>query len=96
MPRALVLNKSDNVATLIDGGKSGDACALQGEVRGTVTLLGDVPFGHKICIKDTSAGQDILKYGTVIGKASTAIKSGAHVHVHNVESARGRGDQARG
>ena len=96
MPRALVLNKSDNVATLIDGGKSGDACALQGEVRGTVTLLGDVPFGHKICIKDTSAGQDILKYGTVIGKSSPAIKSSAHVHVHNVESARGRGDQARG
>lgn len=96
MPRALVLNKLDNVATLIDSGKSGEACALQGESKGSVTLLGDVPFGHKVCIKDTSAGQDILKYGTIIGKASSAIKSGAHVHVHNVESARGRGDQQAG
>lgn len=93
MPRALVLNKSDNVATLIDTGKSGDACSLQGEIKGSVTLLADVPFGHKICIKDTTAGQDILKYGQVIGKASAAIKPGAHVHVHNVESVRGRGDQ---
>jgi altronate dehydratase small subunit len=95
MPRALVLNISDNVATLIDSGKSGDACALQGEIKGSVTLLGDIPFGHKVCVKDTSAGQDIVKYGQIIGKASAAIKPGAHVHVHNVESARGRGDQAR-
>ncbi|MEO8203947.1 MAG: UxaA family hydrolase [Betaproteobacteria bacterium] len=95
MPRALVLNEKDNVATLIDAGKSGDACALQGESRGSITLLGDVPFGHKVCIRDTSAGQEILKYGTVIGKASAAIKAGAHVHVHNVESVRGRGDQSR-
>lgn len=96
MPRALVLNALDNVATLIDSGKAGDTCALQGEAKGSLTLLGDVPFGHKISIKDTSKGQDILKYGTVIGKASTAIKTGAHVHIHNVESARGRGDQAGG
>ena len=94
MPRALVLNDLDNVATLIDSGKAGDDCALQGEVKGTVRLLADVPFGHKVCIKDTSAGQEILKYGTIIGKASAAIKPGAHVHTHNVESIRGRGDQA--
>ncbi len=94
MPRALVLNESDNVATLIDTGKAGDACALQGEAKGTVKLLADVPFGHKVCIKDTSEGQEIVKYGTIIGKASAAIRSGAHVHIHNVESVRGRGDQA--
>lgn len=94
MPRALVLNDSDNVATLIDSGKAGDACALQGEAKGTVRLLADVPFGHKVCIKETSAGQEIFKYGTVIGKASAAIALGAHVHIHNVESIRGRGDQA--
>ena len=75
MPRALVLNKLDNVATLIDSGKSGEACGLQGESKGSVTLLGDVPFGHKVCIKDTSAGQDILKYSTIIGKASTPSQS---------------------
>lgn len=95
MPRALVLNKSDNVATLIDSGKAGDACALQGEASGTIKLLSDIPFGHKVCVKETAAGADVLKYGQMVGKASKAIKPGEHVHVHNVESARGRGDQTR-
>lgn len=95
MPRALVLNKSDNVATLIDSGKAGDACALQGEANGTIKLLSDIPFGHKVCVKETAAGADVLKYGQMVGKASKAIKPGEHVHVHNVESARGRGDQTR-
>lgn len=95
MPRALVLNKTDNVATLIDSGKAGDACALQGEAQGTIKLLVDVPFGHKVCVKETAAGADVLKYGQVVGKASKPIRPGEHVHVHNVESARGRGDQAK-
>lgn len=95
MPRALVLNRSDNVATLIDSGKAGDACALQGEASGTIKLLSDIPFGHKVCVKETAAGADVLKYGQLVGKASKAIKPGEHVHVHNVESARGRGDQTR-
>ena len=46
-------------------------------------------------MKETAAGADVLKYGQLVGKASKAIKPGEHVHVHNVESARGRGDQTR-
>ena len=95
MPRAIVLNRADNVATLIDTGRAGEACALQGEANGEVKLLQDVPFGHKLCIRDTQAGADVLKYGQVIGKASRPLKVGEHAHIHNVESARGRGDQAK-
>jgi altronate dehydratase small subunit len=39
-----------------------------------------------------SKGQDVLKYGEVIGQATQDISEGKHVHVHNVESLRGRGD----
>lgn len=95
MPRAIVLNRADNVATLIDTGRSGEGCVLQGEASGEVKLRQDVPFGHKLCIRGTAAGAEVLKYGQVIGKASRALEVGEHVHVHNVESARGRGDQAR-
>jgi altronate dehydratase small subunit len=90
-----VLNRSDNVGTLIDPGKAGESCALQGEASGELRLAQDVPFGHKVCIRETPAGADVLKYGQVIGRTSRAIKAGEHVHVHNVESARGRGDQVR-
>lgn len=94
MPRALVLHPQDNVATLIDAGEAGVACTLQGEASGTVTLRAAVPFGHKVCVRETPAGADIVKYGQVIGQASKPLAVGEHVHVHNVESARGRGDRA--
>lgn len=96
MPRAIVLNPADNVATLLDAGHAGDACALEGERTGTLVLLQDVPFGHKVCVTKTSAGQEILKYGQVIGRASQAIRAGEHMHVHNIESARARGDLHKG
>lgn len=92
MPRAIVLEPSDNVATLLDSGKEGETCILQGERSGQVTLRQDVPFGHKICIVETAGGDSILKYGQVIGTARQALKIGEHTHVHNVDSTRGRGD----
>ena len=33
------------------------------------------------------------KYGEVIGAATRDIRVGEHVHVHNVEGKRGRGDR---
>lgn len=93
MPRAIVLNSQDNVATLIDTGQEGVACTLQGEGAGTVTLRSAVPFGHKVCVRPTPAGGDIVKYGQVIGQASKSLEVGDHVHIHNVDSARGRGDK---
>ncbi|WP_427309727.1 UxaA family hydrolase [Cupriavidus sp. H39] len=96
MPRAIVLNPADNVATLLDAGQAGDACALEGERQGRLVLLQDVPFGHKICVADTVAGDTILKYGQVIGRASRAVRAGEHMHVHNIESARARGDLQQG
>jgi len=92
MPRAIVLNRADNVATLLDAGRAGDKCRLEGEKTGELVLLQDVPFGHKICVADTSAGSQILKYGQVIGLASRAVQAGEHMHVHNIESSRARGD----
>lgn len=44
----------------------------------------DIPFGHKIAVKDIRKGQEIIKYGKPIGVASTEIKSGDWVHTHNV------------
>ena len=93
MPRAIVLNRGDNVATLIDAGQAGERCTLQGEAGGDIALRQAVPFGHKVCIRETPAGGDIVKYGQVIGKAAKALAVGEHAHVHNIESARGRGDK---
>jgi altronate dehydratase small subunit len=95
MPRAIVLNPIDNVATLIDSGRSGESCTLQGDASGQVKLAQDIAFGHKVCTVDIPQGANILKYGQVIGRASRALKAGEHAHVHNVESARLTRDLAR-
>ncbi|MBU8877581.1 UxaA family hydrolase [Bacillus sp. FJAT-29790] len=59
----------------------------------TIELLEDIEFGHKFAVTLITEGTDILKYGEVIGRASQNIEPGAHVHVHNIEGIRGRGDQ---
>ena len=96
MPRCIVLHPTDNVATLIDTARAGDDCVLQGERQGRLTLLQDVAFGHKVCIAEVARGGEILKYGQVIGRATQSITVGEHAHVHNIDSARARGDLARG
>ena len=97
-----LLHPKDNVATaLVDlapgtvvarddvpGGAGQAAAPAQIEVRTAI------PFGHKIALAPIGRGQPVIKYGEVIGLASADIEPGEHVHVHNVESQRGRGDLA--
>jgi altronate dehydratase small subunit len=63
-----------------------------GELKGELALLEDIPFGHKVCIAEMPKAAVVTKYGQVIGRASKSIKLGEHMHVHNVESNRARGD----
>ncbi|MNF98518.1 Altronate dehydratase [compost metagenome] len=53
-----------------------------------------IAFGHKIAIAAIEEGVHVRKYGEVIGRATAVIPKGCHVHVHNIEGIRGRGDQA--
>lgn len=90
---ALVIKDKDNVATAIRDIRAGqDAVAGMGEDTVTVRLLEDIALGHKFAVTDIENGVDVLKYNCVIGRATQDIKAGAHAHVHNMESLRGRGD----
>ena len=95
---ALVLGDQDNVATAIDDiPEAGEYPVMFKDGIKTVNVLVAIPFGHKFAVSDIAAGGDIVKYGEVIGEATTNIKTGEHVHVHNVVSKRGRGDlEAKG
>jgi altronate dehydratase small subunit len=93
MLRAIVLHSNDNVATLIDAGRAAEPVQLTGEASNKIELRGDVPFGHKCAIRPIGKGAEILKYGQVIGRATSDIRAGDHVHVQNVEALRGRGDK---
>jgi len=93
MIRAIVLNTNDNVGTLVDAAKKDDKVSLTGELNETVTLVENIEFGHKLAIRTIDHGGKIIKYGKVIGQAVKAIKIGEHVHTHNVDALRARGDK---
>lgn len=91
--RAIVLHPSDNVATALADLEEGDNV----EAKGTaVTARERVPFGHKVALCRIASGTPVTKYGEQIGLAVHDIPAGACVHVHNVESQRGRGDRSEG
>ena len=46
----------------------------------------EIPVGHKIALKDIKSGDAVIKYGTIIGRATKNIKKGEWVHSHNLKS----------
>ncbi len=47
---------------------------------------GEIPAGHKYALCDIKKGETVIKYGQIIGRATTDIKKGDWVHTHNVKS----------
>lgn len=90
--RAYHLNRLDNVAVALDDLHPGEVLELP---NGRIVVAATVPFGHKVAVADVAPGEEVRKYGEVIGLASAPIQPGDHVHVHNLESQRGRGDLHR-
>ncbi|MDD6366802.1 MAG: UxaA family hydrolase [Stecheria intestinalis] len=96
---ALKVNDKDNVATIFANGITDGMVVEVRDPRGNmeeITVIGDVPYGHKIALKPIHKGELIIKYGEEIGMASADIVKGEYVHVHNLESMRGRGDWEKG
>lgn len=93
-PSAILIDRKDNVATALRQLQQGDSVQVGIEDYSVTTpLLQDIPFGHKYALKDIRKGETVIKYGEVIGLATEDIQQGQHVHVHNIESQKGRGDK---
>lgn len=46
----------------------------------------DIPIGHKFALRDIDIGEDVIKYGHSIGRATAKISKGEWVHTHNLHS----------
>ena len=91
--RAIIVNNMDNVATTLSDLAVGDQVTMMGTGNPDgIAARQPIPFGHKIALTAIAEGEPIVKYGEVIGRATQRITPGNHVHIHNVESLRGRGD----
>ena len=93
-PKAILIKPIDNVATVTEAIPGGvDVTFEKGGMTVTMQVLDSIPMGHKFAVCDITQGEMVRKYGEAIGIATQLIPAGRHAHVHNIESARGRGDR---
>lgn len=88
----IVLSERDNVATALENIPIGSEIQIPLK-NNLVKLKQEIQFGHKFALEDILKGDRIIKYGETIGVATCNILKGFHVHVHNLEGTRGRGDK---
>ena len=77
------INKADTVVVCLKNYTKGETINVDGAI---VTVAQDTPVGHKILLKDTSAGTDIIKYGYPIGHAKEDLKAGQWVNENNLKT----------
>lgn len=77
--KAVRIHADDSVAVALEPLSAGET------ILG-VTLVDNIPGGHKFALTDIQEGSPVIKYGCPIGKATALIKAGSHVHVHNVKT----------
>jgi len=92
IPQLLVHDHADNVGVVVvEGLKAGTRmlCVVTADDTSfELVVNADVPIGHKVALKDLSAGDTAIKYGEDIGKFVDTVKQGGHVHTHNLKTKR--------
>ncbi len=92
MKKGILLHEAtDDVGVAVMDLKVGEeigVATLEGKDVKQIKLVNDVPLGHKVAMTDLPANKPIIEYGCEIGYAIAAIRTGEHVHVHNIKSLR--------
>ncbi|MBQ0070924.1 MAG: UxaA family hydrolase, partial [Spirochaetales bacterium] len=81
--KLIKINSLDNVVVAIEPIAKGEVLNFEGEA---LTILSDVPRGHKIALCDIKKDEEVIKYGYPIGAAKEDIKRGQHVHAFNIHT----------
>lgn len=87
---AIHVNPKDNLVTCLVDIKKGEKVYVDGQ---EFTANADIPKFHKMAVANIKKGEYCYKYGEIIGDAQEDLVPGDYVHVHNLESTRGRGDK---
>jgi len=83
MKEFLKINPADNVFVAIQPLSAGTKINVEGE---EVTLITDVPAGHKCALKDFAEGENVIKYGFPIGHARHAVKKGSYMDHEDIKT----------
>jgi hypothetical protein len=86
-PTAYKAHPLDTVATMLDDAAPGIVQVVDSEGEtAIITVTQTIERGHKAALVPMVAGDAVVKYGTVIGRASRVIAEGDWVHLHNCAS----------
>ena len=83
MTSVLKINPADNVVVAIQPQSAGAVITVDGK---KITVLEDVPAGHKIAIRNLAEGENVIKYGFPIGHAKEAKKAGSWMNENNIKT----------
>jgi len=92
MKYCIRLYQDDNVATVLAHVKQGDELTvldIRMQKAGVIRAAEDIPFAHKIGLREIVNRGIVIKCGERIGRATRPIPKGSYVHVHNVVSIEG-------
>ena len=77
------INPADSVVVCLRAFKKGEQIVVDNK---EIEIAQDTPVGHKLLIKDTVTGGDIIKYGYPIGHALHDLKAGEWINENNLKT----------
>ena len=80
--RYLKIHPADNVYVALTDLKKGEKLNLNGR---QLTLADDVPAKHKFLEKSLKPEEEVIMYGTLVGKAVQPIPEGGVIGTHNIK-----------
>ncbi|MFS0561571.1 altronate dehydratase family protein [Terribacillus sp. 179-K 1B1 HS] len=83
MKDVIKIHDDDNVAVALRNFKDEEKLMIANR---SITIQSGVARGHKFALIPIKAGEDIRKYGAVIGHATKEIEAGEWIHTHNMET----------
>jgi (2R)-sulfolactate sulfo-lyase subunit alpha len=91
MIQFLIHEEADNVGVVtvdMSAGETAKGLYMDTQKKIELKALEDIPLGHKIALKDLKAEESVIKYGHDVGRVVANIRTGAHVHIHNLKTRR--------
>ena len=89
MVNSVIMNEMDTVVTVTSKVSAGnDVEYIVNGNSNSIKAASDIPINHKVAVRNVMKGNEVYKYGEVIGYATADINVGDHVHENNLSSFR--------
>lgn len=79
----IIMHEKDNCATSLIDLSQNEEIKINNK---TIKLINPIPVGHKFALKVINKGENVIKYGEIIGVTTKDINLGEWIHIHNIKS----------